>query len=269
MVSPGPFVKWAGGKAQIVEVLLEHTPNSFERYLEPFVGGGALLFKLLHPRSYINDSNAELINCYRVIKCKVYELIDSLKKHENEKKYYYEVRRQSPEDLTDVERASRLIYLNRTCYNGLWRVNKKGQFNTPFGNYKNPKIVNEKLLLVDSNALRNVELFCMDFEDFLMTCAEPDDYIYLDPPYHPISKYSDFKRYTRDFFDINDQVRLSKVFKELDRKGCKLLLSNSECHLIRELYKDFKIDVIRARRNINKDPEGRKGVNELIIRNFD
>jgi len=268
IINVKPFVKWAGGKSQLLPQLLIYKPKLFKRYLEPFVGGGALLFTLKSKSTLINDSNEELINCYKVVRDAPANLVNELKKHKNEKKYYYEIRKIDPKTLSKVERAARFIFLNRTCYNGLWRVNKKNQFNTPFGNYTHPKIVDEKLLKSVSFFLKLTQIFCMDFEDFLLENAKKDDFIYLDPPYHPISRYSDFKRYTKDFFGLDEQKRLATLFNILNKKKCKLLLSNSYSDVILDLYSDYEIITVSARRNINKDPEGRGRVKEVLIRNY-
>lgn len=268
-LKPKPFVKWAGGKKQILSKLLQYKPTYFNRYIEPFVGGGALLFELSIREGLINDSNEELINCYEIIRDNPEELIKDLYKHVNTAEYFYEIRGQNSAELTKIERASRLIYLNRTCYNGLWRVNQKNQFNTPFGNYTNPRIVNVELIPQVSIFLKNVKIYCMDFEKFLLENAKEGDFIYLDPPYHPISKYSDFKRYTKDFFGLEEQKKLAFIFQKLHEKGCKLLLSNSYSDFILELYKDFNIVIIDARRNINKNPEGRGLIKEILIKNYE
>ncbi len=268
-LKPKPFVKWAGGKKQILSRLLHYKPTHFNRYIEPFVGGGAFLFELNFMEGLINDSNEELIICYEIIRDYPEELIRDLKKHVNTAEYFYEIRRQNSSELTKIERASRLIYLNRTCYNGLWRVNQKNQFNTPFGKYTNPKIVNSQLIIEVSTFLKKVKIYCMDFEKFLLENAKEDDFIYLDPPYHPISKYSDFKRYTKDFFGLEEQKRLAFIFKKLHEKGCKLLLSNSYSDFILESYKDFNIVIIDARRNINKNPDGRGLIKEVLIKNYE
>jgi DNA adenine methylase len=266
---PRSFVKWAGGKKQLLPQLVKFVPQSIDRYLEPFVGGGALLFKLLPDIALINDSNEELINTYLVIRDNPEELINDLGRYKNNEEYYYEIRSQDPLKLSSIERASRLIYLNRTCFNGLWRVNKKNQFNTPFGRYENPKIVNPELIRSVSMFLKKVSIYCQDFETFLDQNVREGDFIYLDPPYHPISKYSDFKRYTKIFFDQNEQVRLAKVVENLNNMNCKFLLSNSESELIRELYSSFEIIPVLARRNINKNPNGRKAIQEVLIRNYE
>ncbi len=264
-----PFVKWAGGKTQLLPELKKNIPTRFKRYLEPFVGGGALLFEINARESLINDSNEELINCYEVIRDSPDKLIDDLQLHTNTKSYFYKVRSLKLQKLSSIKRASRFIYLNRTCYNGLWRVNKENQFNTPFGNYKNPKIVNAELIQSISKFLNSVKIFCMDFEAFLLLHAKKDDFIYLDPPYHPVSKYSDFKRYTKDFFGIEHQKRLAEIFRALDKKGCKLLLSNSYSPLILDLYSEFEIITVKARRSINNNGDGRGEIKEVVIRNYE
>jgi len=268
-MDPKPFVKWAGGKTQLMKEIVKHVPSKFNKFIEPFVGGGAVLFKLSHIPSLINDSNDELINCYQIIKKKPEELIVALKLHKNDKEHFLKVRKQSSSDLTDVERAARFIFLNRTCFNGLWRVNKKNQFNTPFGNYKNPKIVNTELLRAVSIFLKEVKISNEDFESFLLKNAKKGDFIYFDPPYHPVGKYSDFKRYTKDFFGKEEQIKLSQLFIKLDKRGCKLLLSNSYSDFIIDLYSKFKIETVLARRNINKDPNGRGQIKEILVKNYD
>jgi len=210
-----------------------------------------------------------LINCYKVIRDHPQKLIDELKASKNETDYYYAVRKLNPSELNGIQRAARLIYLNRTCFNGLWRVNKKNEFNTPFGNYRNPKIINEVLIFNVSQFLKNVRIECNDFEKFLMENARKEDFIYLDPPYHQVSKYSDFKRYTKDFFGIEEQIKLAETYKKLHEKGCKLLLSNSYSELILSLYKDFNLTIVLAKRNINKDPNGRGKIKEVLVKNYE
>lgn len=263
-----PFVKWAGGKSQLLNELLKHTPKIFNNYLEPFIGGGALLFKLKPNSAIINDLNQELINCYNVIKFNPEDLISDLQNYKNEKEFYYKIRTINSLKLNSIERASRFIYLNKTCFNGLWRVNKDNQFNTPFGNYKNPNIVNEELLFSISDYLKSVDIFSLDFQEFLLKYAKEGDFIYLDPPYVPISEYSDFNRYTKESFNLIDQKRLAKVFITLDKKGCNLLLSNSYSKLVLDLYSNFNINIVNARRSINKDPNGRGYIKEILVNNY-
>jgi len=264
-----PFVKWAGGKTQLLSQLNSYVPKKYGRYLEPFVGGGAFLFSLSPKSAIINDSNGELINCYKVLRNSPKLLIEELKKHTNDEDYYYSVRKLKPENLSKIERAARVIFLNKTCFNGLWRVNKKNEFNTPFGHYKNPKLVHPELFNVISKFLKNVDIYEMDFSDFLLKFAKRGDFIYLDPPYHPISKYSDFKRYTKDFFGIDEQRKLANLFIKLNKKGCNLLLSNSHSDLILDLYSDFNINIVEAKRLINKNALGRGAVKEVLINNYE
>lgn len=267
---PKPFVKWAGGKRQLLRVLIANVPKTFNTYIEPMVGGGALLFELMPERGIISDINYELINAYRVIRDNVDELIENLKKHRNEESYFYKVRAQNPEELSPVERASRFIYLNKTCYNGLYRENSKGEFNVPFGKYKNPKICDEENLRAVSEFLNSsdVQILCQDYKD---TCelAKKGDFVYLDPPYHPLSKTASFTKYNRYDFTEEDQMELSKVFRELDRKGCYVMLSNSNTEFVKKLYRGYRIEEIEASRAINCKGEGRKRDKiELLIRNF-
>ena len=267
-MNPRPFVKWAGGKTQLLPQLKACIPDSFNRYLEPFVGGGAMFFSLNHSNALINDSNEELMNAYIVIRDSPEDLIDDLRKHKNEKSYFYEIRKAKTSELSLVERASRLIYLNRTCYNGLWRVNKRNEFNTPYGSYKNPRIVNAELIRAVSSYLKSTEISCTDYRDFLQENARETDFVYMDPPYDPISKYSDFKRYTRDFFGKQQQTELADVFRELDQRGCLLMLSNSSSSLVRDLYSEYNITQVKARRSINKNGDGRAAIDEVLVRNY-
>ena len=267
---PKPFVKWAGGKRQLVDILLSNVPPSFNRYFEPFVGGGALLFELQPQKAVISDINEELINAYQVIKDNVEELINSLKKHKNTKEYYYAIRAINPKTLTPVERASRFIYLNKTCFNGLYRENSKGQFNVPFGRYKNPKICDEENLRAVSEFLNKIEITILNC-DYKMTCemAKSGDFVYLDPPYYPISKTASFTKYNKNDFSEKDQVELSEIFKELDKKGCYVMLSNSNTEFIKKLYANYRIQEIKANRFINCKANRRGKSNiEVLITNF-
>ncbi len=270
--SPKPFIKWVGGKTQLLADLVRLLPPTFNNYHEPFLGGGALFFKLyslnLITKSYLSDSNEELINTWLVIKNNTSELINELSKKDfyvNEKTRYYEIRAWEPID--PVKRAARFIYLNKTAYNGLYRVNSKGKFNVPFGRYKNPKILDEENLWRVHVALQDAEIFIADFADVL-TRAKKEDLVYFDPPYHPISKSSSFTQYTKNAFGLKEQERLSKVFKELDKRGCYVILSNSNTPLIKELYSEFNIHQVLARRAINSNPNGRKPIYELVITNY-
>ncbi len=268
---PHPFLKWAGGKRQLLPQMEEHFPKYCNRYIEPFIGGGAVFFHLLPENSIVSDNNPDLINCYKVIKQDVEGLIKSLKKHRYEKNYYYEIRALDRDvknfaDLSDVEKASRSIYLNKTGYNGLYRVNSKGLFNVPFGRHKNPKICDETNLRNVSQALKKVEIFRGSFE-ICLDFAEKDDFIYFDPPYFPLSDTALFTSYTKNSFDKSSQIKLFEVFKELNMRGCNLMLSNSYSEFILDLYKDFKIITLKAKRNINSNSQKRGLIKEALILN--
>ncbi|OGC12251.1 hypothetical protein A3K48_07315 [candidate division WOR-1 bacterium RIFOXYA12_FULL_52_29] len=269
IIKQKPFLKWAGGKSQLLSTIINHLPQKYNRYIEPFVGGGALLFALEPRKAIISDLNEELINCYKTVKNNVDSLIEDLHKHENDKHYFYQIRSQSIKILSEIERASRFIYLNKTCFNGLWRVNKQNQFNTPFGGYKNPKIVNVSALKQASRYLQHVKIFYGDYYKILQKYARKDDFVYLDPPYYPISKYSDFKRYTKEGFDIIQQKRLAHLFKILDARGCKLLLSNSSAECIANLYSEYTVITVRAKRLINSDHNKRGFVKEILVNNYE
>jgi len=266
---PNPVVKWAGGKRQIIHELMQRVPENFETYYEPFVGGGALLFELLPDKAVIGDKNYELINAYLVIRDRVEELIEDLKKHENSKDYYKRIRSINPEELDAVARASRFLYLNKTCYNGLWRVNSKGEFNVPFGNYKNPKICDEENLRAVSQYLRKAEIQIIhgDYKEVLKK-ANKGDFVYLDPPYAPVSKTANFTKYLKDDFTLEDQIELAQVFKKLDEIGCYVMLSNSNTDFIKELYRNFVVEIISSNRMINCKANKRRNHTELIIRNY-
>ncbi len=269
-LKPKPFVKWAGGKRQLIDILINEIPEEFNTYIEPFVGGGALFFEIQPKKAIISDINKELINAYLVIKDHVYELIDSLRKHKNEKDYFYKIRALNPEELTSVERASRFIYLNKTCFNGLYRENSKGQFNVPFGKYKKPKILDEENLISVSEFLNNIEIQIFN-KDYREVCqlAQKGDFIYLDPPYYPISKTASFTKYNKYDFTEEDQIKLSEVFKKLDKKGCYVMLSNSNTQFIKNLYKGYNIQELEANRAINcKGNRRKKEKVELLVKNF-
>ena len=275
--APRPFVKWAGGKGQLLGHLERYFPPSFGTYYEPFLGGGAVFFHLVERRSrfdsVLSDINEELIITYGVIKEHVEELVNHLKKHQanyklSPKRYYYKVRTHDPSDA--IERASRLIFLNKTCYNGLYRVNKKGEFNIPFGKYKNPKICDEENLRSVSQVLRwsNARIFAADYQE-ATSSAKKKDFIYFDPPYQPVSSTANFTSYTDSGFPEEEQERLAIWFKELDRRGCSVLLSNSDTPRIHGIYKGYHVQVVQALRAISCKGDRRTGHTELIISNFD
>lgn len=269
---PYPFLKWAGGKRQLLNKLDKYFPNHFEKYIEPFMGGGAVFFYLLPERTILIDNNEELINSFKVIQKQLEELILSLKKHRNEKEYFYKIRNvdRNLEEFSkwsNVERASRTIYLNRCCFNGLYRVNSKGHFNVPFGKYKNPKFCDEKNLYAVQNALQNAKIIAGSYEKCL-NFAKKGDFIYIDPPYYPISKTSSFTSYTKGNFSENEQLHLKKVVDKLNDRGCKVLVSNSYCKFITELYGDYIINQVNAKRAINCNGSKRGKINEVLIMNY-
>jgi len=269
-----PVVKWVGGKRQIIDQITKHVPKTFSIYYEPFLGGGAVLFELQPKKAVVNDINNELINIYEVIKNNVGELIEDLKRHKNEEGYFYKIRsldrdKDRYNNLKPVQKASRIIFLNKTCYNGLFRVNKAGEFNTPFGNYKNPNIVNEITLRAVSNYFSKVNIIftCTDFEETLMGAGK-GAFVYFDPPYDPVSDKASFTGYDKGGFDQDEQIRLKKTCDKLNEKGVKFLLSNSATDFIKDLYKDYKIEVIQAKRAVNSKADKRGEIDEVLVMNY-
>jgi DNA adenine methylase len=263
-----PPVKWAGGKSRLLPQLEPLFPDKADCLVEPFVGGGAVFFHLQPPGAVLMDSNPELVNFYLVLRDEPDLLLADLKKHRNTIRYYYRLRSVNPGALTCVQRASRFLYLNKTAYNGLWRVNSRGLHNVPYGYYKNPRIVDEENLRGVHLLLKNATIMLADFSRVLEIAA-PGMFVYMDPPYHPLSKTASFTAYTAGSFDEGEQCRLAGVFRELDRRGCRLMLSNSDTPFIRELYRGYEIKVVTARRVINCRPDRRGPVTELVIRNYD
>lgn len=271
-----PFLKWVGGKRQLMPSIVEHLPENIKehKYIEPFIGGGAVLFNLQPKNAIINDFNEELINVYQVIKNNLDELIADLKKHKNETEYFYSIRSLDRngefKKLTAVQRASRIIFLNKTCFNGLYRVNNAGEFNSPFGRYKNPNIVNEPTLKAVNKFLNsnNIEIKSGDYSEILKQ-TDKKCFVYLDPPYHPISESSNFTGYVQGGWNIYDQIDLKTACDELDKKGVKFLLSNSSADFIKDLYKDYKITIVKANRAINSNGADRGEVDEVLIRNYE
>ena len=259
-----PILKWAGGKQQLLPHLLSRVPQNFNRYIEPFVGGGALFFTLNPGKAIISDSNPELINVYNMAAHHVEELVKILKTLKVSKDIYYEIREQDVSQLSDIEKAARTIYLNRTCFNGLYRVNKQGRFNVPYGKHKNPRVCYPEELRTASHILNRCRILCGDYKDVLSAYAKKGDFIYIDPPYLPVSKYSDFKRYTKEQFYEEDHMELAKEVDRLHQLGCHVLLTGSNHPLIFELYDGFKMEVLQTRRNINKDGTKRTGEDVII-----
>ena len=269
--APRPFLKWAGGKSQLLEQFrpLLPRPGSYDRYLEPFVGSGALFFHLRPRTAELSDVNREIVDCYRAVKTRPQDVIRELGKHRHDERHYYEVRATVPTKL--AERAARTIYLNKTGYNGLYRVNASGRFNVPMGRYANPGYQSPTLfatILACSKALASARLTPGDFEAALKDAGK-GDFVYLDPPYVPVSETSDFTSYARGGFGWAEQERLATVCREVWRRGAMLMLSNSDTESVRDLYRGFRVDVVEASRSINSHGAKRGKVRELVVRNFD
>jgi DNA adenine methylase len=262
-----PFVKWAGGKSQLLAEILPRVPNNYTSYIEPFLGGGALFFALQPISAKLNDINEELINTYTQVRDNPFDTLEILHKLEKKhcKEHYYTTRAKSPSRMSPLNRASRFIYLNKTCFNGLHRVNQKGEFNVPMGSYKNPRIADDKNIIACSKALQNAELFSMCYSDFIKEHADKNSFIYLDPPYAPASESSDFDRYASGKFRIGDQLDLALLFSELVDSKSLPLLSNSSTDLTQKLYSDFKLETIQASRFINNKGNKRGKVEEIIV----
>ena len=277
-VEPKPFVKWAGGKRQLLPIIEKHIPADYGTYFEPFLGGGALLFHLLtkNPNSKCNvsDLNSDLVLAYVTIRDRVKDLIHSLENHaknyqKNPDSYYYSVREHEP--TNHIEKVSRLLFLNRTCFNGLYRVNSKGKFNVPLGRYSNPNIVNEENLLSVSHILQSkrIQITCNDFSSIIST-AKKNDFVYFDPPYQPVSKTANFTSYTDKNFTFEDLEMLVDISEKLAQKGCKILHSNSKSKEVMDLFSSskWKIIEIPVNRAINSDSAKRTGHTELLIKNY-
>jgi len=277
MLKGKPFVKWAGGKRQIIDKLMMYAPYEYDTYYEPFVGGGALLFELSPKKAVINDYNDELMNVFRCIKDenKFMKMCSELNHHEanHSEEYYYEIRNKDRDKtmfskITDYKRAARTIYLNKACFNGLYRVNSKNEFNVPFNRKKQVNTYDGQNLGIIHSYLNfnDITILNVDFEEAVKN-AKKGDFIYFDPPYD--SETSTFNSYTENGFGKEEQIRLSKVFKELDERGCYVMLSNHNTTLINELYKGYYIHLIEAKRNINANGRKRGKVEEVIITNYE
>ncbi|MEB3294794.1 MAG: DNA adenine methylase [Synechococcales bacterium] len=275
VVQPRPFLKWAGGKSQLLPQYAEFFPSRYRRYFEPFLGGGAVFFHLQPDRSFLADINLELVNVYRCIRDEVGAVIDLLREHHLNHcaDHYYAVRAQitTSDDWfsqgNHIERAARILYLNKTCFNGLYRENLKGHFNVPMGRYKNPSIYDPELLRACAKSLRRTQIEPYSFE-VIPDLATPQDFVYFDPPYHPISATSKFTSYNRYTFLEAEQTRLRDVFVALSDRGVKVMLSNSDCEFIRELYAGYKMRTIYASRHINAKGDKRGKITELLITSY-
>ena len=259
-----PILKWAGGKTQMLNDLLPKVPSSYGRYIEPFLGGGAMFFALQPENAIIADSNPELINVYRQVSDHVDDVIRYLEQYENTKETFYAVRSQKWETLPAAEAAARTIFLNKTCFNGLYRVNKKGEFNVPYGKYANPNICDRDTLYAASAVLKKAEILCGDYFLVLEHYAKEGDFVFLDPPYLPVSEYSDFKRYTKEQFYEEDHVELAKIIMRLHERGCHVILTNSNHPLVHELYASFTIDIVHTKRYISCRGNSRQGEDVIV-----
>ena len=268
-----PMLKWVGGKRQLLPDIVPMINKKAPLYVEPFIGGGAVLFNMQPKKAIINEYNHKITNVYITVRDNLEELLDELRIHEenNSSDYYYEIRALDRAEefaqMSNIEKAARIIYLNKTCYNGLYRVNMAGQFNSPYGKYKNPNIVNEAVLRAISNYFNTNEITILngDYKEVLKD-LEKEAFVYLDPPYMPISS-SSFTGYTEGGFGYNSQVELKKECYKLNEKGIRFVQSNSDCEIIRELYKDYKIKTVKAKRSINSVGNKRGEINEVLIYN--
>lgn len=268
-----PFLKWAGGKQRLLSQYNSFFPPQayIKHYFEPFIGSAAVFFSLqLNGPATLSDRNENLIEVYEMVRDDVAGVIDALRPHRNEADYFYAVRAQNPARLTAVQRAARLIFLNKTCYNGLYRENQKGEFNVPFGRYKNPKICDAPRLEAAAAALQGASLQVADFAAVALT-AVPGDFVYFDPPYVPLSQTSNFTSYNKAGFGEADQVRLAETVGRLTERGVSVMLSNSSADLVYDLYNHspYRLIDIQARRNINSKADRRGPVKELLILNYD
>ena len=277
-VEPKPFVKWAGGKRQLLPELEKNFPKQFGTYFEPFLGGGAVFFDLLAKRPNlkcdVSDLNSDLVLAYITIRDKLGRLIESLEihsknYHKDSTGYYYEVRKQEPKN--QIEKVSRLLFLNKTCFNGLYRVNSKGKFNVPLGRYTNPNIVNKENLTAVSKFLQSekIKISCRDFESILND-AKKGDFVYFDPPYQPVSDTANFTSYTHRDFTEDDLKRLADLANQLNSKGCYVLLSNSNTKIVKKMFssKKWKVKEIAVNRAINSNSQKRTGHKEVLIKNY-
>jgi DNA adenine methylase len=271
-----PVVKWVGGKRQLLDSLTPLLPKHFTTYCEPFLGGGALLFWQQPNKAIVNDINKDLIQMYEVVCDDVESLILELQKHKNVAEHFYAVRdwdrdKDKYSKLSKVEKAARIIYLNKTCYNGLFRVNNSGEFNTPFGHYKRPNIVNEGVLRAVNKYFQQADItfHCCDYAEVLATIPR-GTFVYLDPPYDPVSDTANFTGYSQGGFNHEDQIRLRKCCDELNRRGIKFMLSNSATKFILELYSAYpSITIVQAKRAINSNARRRGQVDEVVVRNYE
>lgn len=266
---PRPFLKWAGGKTRLISQYKEYFPNHYHTYYEPFLGGGAVFFHLQPSHAVLTDINADLVLTYRCVRDNLGELITLLQAHQqrHNSEYYYDVR--NYHSGTNLEKAARFIYLNKTCFNGLYRVNSQGKFNVPVGKYKNPGICQEEILKLASQTLKKVEIKQANFDEVLNYATDSNDFVYFDPPYYPLNKTSNFTAYSNFSFDEHQQIKLRDIFIKLADKGVKVMLSNSDCPFIHELYSGFNIHTISAARSINSNAQKRGKITELLVTSYE
>ena len=269
-----PVVKWVGGKRQLLDEIIPRFPKQITTYCEPFLGGGAVLFAIQPAKAIVNDLNTDLITVYEVIRDEVDALLVSLKQHENTPEYFYAIRdldrdKEVYQAMSKVEKASRFIFLNRTCFNGLFRVNASGEFNSPFGHYKNPKIVNAPVLRAVHQYF-NTSNIVFHREDFAETLNRIDrgGFAYLDPPYDPVSDTASFTGYNKGGFDRAEQIRLKQCCDALTQRGVRFMLSNSATDFIKDLYRGYHIRIVKAKRRINSDVRKRGAIEEVLITNY-
>jgi DNA adenine methylase len=270
-MSTKPFLKWAGGKTRLLPELVKRMPEQYNTYFEPFLGGGALFFHLQPQRAQLSDANSELINAYRMVRDWSPQLCDYLANHQNTKEYYDHIRNidrtAEYQHWGSMQKASRFIYLNKTCFNGLYRVNAKGQFNVPFGNYKNPCVLDTEVLQKCSLALDKARLFHCDFDE-IETLTQAGDFVYMDPPYVPLSTTSSFTGYTKDGFGFHEHRRLKKLCNRLDARGVQFMLSNSATNSVKGIFAKYRVETITVPRSISASADSRKDVQEVIVRNY-
>ena len=270
-----PVLKWVGGKRQLLDTFIPLLPDKTDIYCEPFVGGGAMFFALQPKTAYINDINDELIRVYQAIKNDVENLIIALKEFKNEAECFYATRdwdrdKNKYDSFSDVQKAARVLYLNKTCYNGLFRVNNAGEFNSPFGSYRNPNIINAPTLRAVNSYLNatNIHLTSIDYAEVVKKLPK-NAFVYLDPPYDPVSDTSSFTGYAKGGFSHDDQIRLRECCDDLNERGLRFMLSNSATTFIKDQYAAYNITVVHAKRSINSDGTKRGEVDEVVVRNYE
>ena len=269
-----PVVKWVGGKRQLLDEITPLLPKKIPSYCEPFLGGGAVLFSVQPKRAIVNDLNQDLVTVYEVIRDDVEVLLESLKKHENSQEYFYTIRdmdrdKETYQSMSKIEKETRLLYVNKTCFKGVLRVNSSGEFNSPFGYYRNPNIVNEPVLRAVSQYFNtnNITFYSEDFSETLKRVRK-GGFVYLDPPYDPVSDTSSFTGYNKGGFDKKEQIRLKECCDELTKRGVKFMLSNSATDFIKELYQEYEITIVKAKRAVNAVASRRGAVEEVLVRNY-